>query len=101
VTLASDFAHMLENAPGRSTVTYNGVTSFGVLNRSSEWLPAGDGSTMVQAKLRTLTIQRGVFTNLRVDGRIIIDGVPYIIGECDDEGVDDGQQIDLLVKRAP
>lgn len=101
MTLASDLAHMLEHAPGSTTVRYDGVDSFGILNRSSDFVPTGDGNAMVYVKTRTLSIRNGVFSGLRVDGRIIIGGVPYTIREFDDEGIDDGEQLDVLVARVP
>lgn len=101
MSLASDLAHMLEHAPGSTTVRYNGVDSFGILNRSSDFVPTGDGAMMVQSKTRVLTVQNGVFSNLRVDGRILIGGVPYTIREWNDEGEDDGLQLDITVAKIP
>lgn len=91
---------MLADAPGSVQVSYNGVTAPGILARSSDYVPTGDGMS-VQVKTRTLTIQNGVFTDLRVDGRILIGGVSYTIREFDDDGIADGIPLPILVARAP
>lgn len=99
MSLASDVALMLQYAPDSVTVAYNGVSAPGILSRSSDYASSG-GEMSVEVRSRTLTVQNGVFRDLRVDGRIVIGGVPYVIREFDDEGADDGAILRIPVTRA-
>ena len=88
---ASDVAFMLKDAG--VPVSYNGTSSYGILDRSDA-LQSSDGA-QVQVRSTTLLIAADAFTNVRDDASIVVDGRPYFIRWHDLE--DDGALMRLVL----
>lgn len=80
---ASDVAFMLKDAG--VPVSYNGTSSYGILDIVSSEFADDAGST--RTKINRLTIATDAFTDLRIGGRIFVNKLPYRI---DDVQPDDG-----------
>jgi hypothetical protein len=91
---ASDLAFMLKDAG--VPVLYNGASSYGILDRSDA-LQGTDGA-MMQVRTTTLLIATDAFTNVRTDGRIVVDKRPYKITAFDLQ--DDGALTQLQLVEA-
>lgn len=72
----SDLIDLLKDAG--EVVVYNGVSSYGILERGSVLESTDDGG-MSQKAVSTLLIATDAFTDLRVGGRIVVNGDPYRI----------------------
>lgn len=90
----SDIREALQDA-GES-VGYNGVSSFGILDISDSLESLNDDS-MAQTKVTTCLVQSSVFSDLRVDGKIVVAGQSYRIDRVAPE--DDGALTRLYLAR--
>lgn len=73
----ADLRSMLRDAG--EVVVYNGVSSYGILEHQDAVQPTTDQGGMVQVRVSTLLIATNAFTDLRVNGKVVVAGKPYRI----------------------
>jgi hypothetical protein len=81
IDFASEAAFMIRNAPGAVSVTFNGVSDMGILDRG-DGFQSTDGGTM-QVRTTTLRVASGIFSKFHDSARIVVDSRPYKINAFD------------------